>query len=280
MLGGDDDRFGNDGQAGGESHDIGHEPVASHYDEATYNAEAEAEADRLAFNEEERLPWLEADDEYTEYEGSDTGRILGFVILGLIALAAIVGGIWWATHRTPDPALVADGSTIEAPEQPYKEAPKDPGGKTFDGTGDTSFAVSEGQTRPARLGQAGASGGTSGATAAATPAATGGVGAAKPGVDAGSAKPAAAPSAAGGSAPAGGVGVQVGAFSSQASAEAAWSRLVQAHSVLSGVRHRVVEGKADIGTVYRLQAVPGDAAAANALCGRLKAGGLACQVKQ
>jgi hypothetical protein len=56
--------------------------------------------------------------------------------------------------------------------------------------------------------------------------------------------------------------------------------LVQAHSVLSGVRHRVVEGKADIGTVYRLQAVPGDAAAANALCGRLKAGGLACQVKQ
>ncbi|MDR2858363.1 MAG: SPOR domain-containing protein, partial [Novosphingobium sp.] len=48
---------------------------------------------------------------------------------------------------------------------------------------------------------------------------------------------------------------------------------------LAGLRHRVIEGRADIGTVYRLQAVPGDAAAAQALCARLKAAGLACQVK-
>ena len=41
----------------------------------------------------------------------------------------------------------------------------------------------------------------------------------------------------------------------------------------------VVEGKADIGTVYRLQALAGDASGANDLCSRLKAAGVACQVK-
>jgi hypothetical protein len=45
------------------------------------------------------------------------------------------------------------------------------------------------------------------------------------------------------------------------------------------VSHRVIEGNADIGKVYRLQAVAGDTAGANALCGRLKGAGIACQVK-
>lgn len=219
------------------------------------------ETERLAFEQEDSsLPWLESgDDEEEEYAGTDTGRILGFLILGVLALGLIVGGIWWVTHREADPALVADGSTINPPEQPIKEAPKNPGGKTFDGTGDTSFAVSEGQNRPARLGQDGA-----------VP---------SPTVDLGT-KPAATPSGAAGSAPAaaGGVGVQVGAFKSREKAEEAWTRLA-GNPALSGVRHRVIEGQADIGTVFRLQAVAGDAASANALCGRLKASGVACQVK-
>lgn len=213
--------------------------------------------------QDERLPWLESsDDEYEDDEGSDTGRLLGFMVIGLVALAAIVGGIWWATHRGPDPALVADGSTIAAPAQPYKEAPKDPGGKTFDGTGDSSFAVSEGQNRPAKLDEQGAPlppPAPAPAQAAVAPA---------PG-----AKPAAA-------APAGGVGVQVGAYSSQAAAETAWTKLVgQSNGALSGVPHRVIAGSADIGTVYRLQAVAPDAGAANALCGKLKGAGISCQVK-
>ena len=206
------------------------------------------ETERLALEEEERLPWLEtADDDYGDYESNDTGRMLGFVLMGLVALAAIVGGIWWATHRTTDPQL-ADGSVIAAPNEPYKTAPANPGGKTFDGTGDSSFAVSEGQTRPAQMGN-GAAAPKAAASAAATPAA-------------------------------GGVGVQVAAYSSNAAAEAGWSKLAAQHAaILSGVRHRVVEGTADIGKVYRLQAVAGDAAAANALCGRLKAAGTPCQVK-
>ena len=168
-------------------------------------------------------------------------------------LAALVGGIWWATHRGGDKELQADGSVIEAPKAPYKEAPKNAGGKTFAGTGDTAFAVSEGQTRPPKLDQ--------GEQVVAQPSGN-------------AATPAAASQAPSG------VGVQVGAYTSLSTAEAGWTRLSQQHdSVLSGVKHRVVEGKADIGTVYRLQALAADAAGANDLCSRLKAAGVACQVK-
>jgi hypothetical protein len=216
---------------------------------AVETADETLETEQLALDEDERLPWLESADD-DEEPGVDTGRIMGLLVLGLVALGVILGGIWWFTRGTPDPALVANGSTIAAPAGPYKEAPKDAGGKKFDGTGDSSFAVSEGQTRPAQI-------------AGAVP---------KPSVDIGP-KPGAA------AAPAGGVGVQVAAFSSQAAAEAGWGKLSGQYSALSGVPHRVVSGRADIGTVYRLQAVAPDAAAANALCGKLKAAGLSCQVK-
>ena len=257
MTGDQDDRIEGDDQ-----------PEANH--EAWTGGEDEAlETEQLELaGEEERLPWLESpDDDYGDDEGSDNGRLLGFFALGLLALAVIVGGIWWATHRNPDPALVADGSTIEAPGQPYKEAPKDPGGKTFDGTGDSSFAVSEGQNRPAQL--------SSDAPApAASPSATPSAAAAKPGAQTSAAPALAAPASSGG------VGIQVGAFSSKAAAEAGWTKLVgQSGGALSGVSHRVIEGNADIGKVYRLQAVAGDAGAAGALCGKLKGAGISCQVK-
>ncbi|MFT4026993.1 MAG: SPOR domain-containing protein [Novosphingobium sp.] len=212
----------------------------------------ESGAARLDLDEEERLPWLESiDDE--DYDSADSGRLVMFLVAGLAVLAALVGGIWWASHRAGRAELQADGSVIEAPKAPYKEAPKDPGGKTFAGTGDTSYQVSEGKSTPPKLDQSGQ------VIAPATDPA-------KP-----SAPAAPAPS---------GVGVQVGAYTSLATAEAGWASLSQRHAaVLSGVKHRVIEGKADIGTVYRLQAVAGDVAGANDLCTRLKAAGVACQVK-
>ncbi len=222
------------------------------------------ETEQLALtDEDERLPWLEsAGDDDDDYEDGDSSGMMKLVLMGLVALAVLIGAIWWATHRSPDPALAADGSLVQADAQPYKEAPKDPGGKQFDGTGDSSFAVSEGQNRPAQLG--GADKG-----AAPVPAATNADAAAKPGMNVG--QPAA---------PSGGVGVQVGAYSSKAAAEADWSKLVgQSKGVLSGVSHRVVAGSADNGTIYRLQAVAPDAAGASALCSKLKGAGLSCMVK-
>jgi SPOR domain len=233
------------------------------------------EAEQLVLDDQdERLPWLESDDVDEYADGPDLGRMFGMALLGLVALAAIVGGIWWSTHRRPDAALIADGGTIKAPAGPYKEAPKEPGGKTFEGTGDTAFAVSEGQSHAAKLGEAGPP---------------------KPSVDL-SPKPPVPPSAkastpaaahapasqapaALAAAPAAGTLVQVGAYSNRALAEAAWSRLSGQYDALSGQRHQIVEGQADIGTVFRLQALPGDGDAARSLCGKLKASGLACQVK-
>lgn len=218
------------------------------------------ETARLQFGDEEvRLPWLEGDgDDEDEYTGYSGGQVIALLAMGLLALAVIGGGIWWAMSHRQSQALVADGSVIPAPKQPYKEKPKDPGGKTFAGTGDTSFAVSEGQTRQARLGQSG------------TP---------KPVEPSPSASPAAAKSAAPAAAVPSGVGVQIAAYSNRTQAEAGWTRLSSQYEILSGLTHRVVEGQADIGTVYRLQVVAGDSSAAHGLCGRLKAAGLACQVK-
>ena len=201
----------------------------------------------LALDEEERLPWLESADDEDEDGGVDTARLVRFVLFGVTLLAAIVGGLWFASHHTGNQAQVADGGVIKAPAQPYKEAPKNAGGKTFAGTGDSAFAVSEGKTTTAKLG------GADTPVAAATPEA--------------------------GAADSGGVGVQVGAYSSQATAEAGWSHLASSHEALKGLHHRILEGSADIGTVYRLQAVTGDLAAANALCASLKSSGVACQVK-
>lgn len=211
---------------------------------------------------DERLPWLESDGDDDDEADGNGGRALGFVLGGVLSLALIVGGIWWASHPSDKTEQVAAGGVIKAPAEPYKQAPKDPGGKTFAGTGDSSFAVSEGQTRPARLGQASPA-------AKPTPAAQ------PSGAQASGARASGAQAAA----PVSGVGVQIAAYSNEAQAKAGWDRLSQQYEALKGVPHRIQEGQADIGTVYRLQAVAPDAAAARALCGKLKGVGLACQVK-
>lgn len=220
------------------------------------------ESDELDLGDEDvRLPWLEGDDD-DDYEetGGNAGQLIGLVLVGLVALGLIVGAIWWFQRPAPDEGLVADGETIEAPAEPYKTKPENPGGEVVAGTGDTSFAVAEGQTRQVRMGSE-------------TPAP-----AATPKTDASPATAPGATSAA--STDMSGVGVQVGAYSNRDAADKGWAKLSQQYQALSGMRYRIVEGRADIGTVYRLQAVPGDAAAANALCATLKGAGLSCQVKR
>ncbi len=206
---------------------------------------------------EERLPWLHAEDD-PDQPGLDPARVWAFVLTGFALLGLIVGGVWWTTHRRDGGAQLADGSLITAPPGPIKVAPQDPGGKTFDGTGDSSFAVSQGHVPDATL----APGSDPADDEAAIEAAP-----------ADSADTTVAGNALGG------IGVQVGAFTTQAAAEAAWAHLAKTYDALAGAPHRIVAGKADIGSVYRLQAVAGSAAAANALCDRLKAASLNCEVK-
>lgn len=217
--------------------------------------DAPIETDELAFaDEDERLPWLESgEDDEDGGEGVDSGRILGFALIGLLVIAVLVGAIYWFARQGPGGEQVADGSTIEAPEGPYKVRPDDPGGKTFEGTGNLAPAVGEGQTREGRLAREEAP---------------------KPSVDARRPGEPVEPQGEGG------VAVQVGAYSTRESAVAGWSKLTGQTDKLQGVNHRIVEGRADIGTVYRLQAMAGDAAAARALCQALKSDGIPCQVKR
>lgn len=211
--------------------------------------EAELESEELTLVEDDGpLPWLESDDFGDDEEDSGLGRLLLIGALGLAAIGAVLYLLWYLSNR-PDPDLVADGSTIEAPEGPIRERPEDPGGKTFEGTGDVAPAVGEGQTREGRI--------------------DGGEAAPNEGAASGSEESAAS----------GGVGVQVGAFSTRESAERGWNTLNRQTDALQGLRHRVLEGEIDAGTVYRLQAVAEDAAAARALCATLRGQGIACQVK-
>lgn len=218
--------------------------------------------DRLALDEGDvRLPWLEGDDEEFEQEkgGLNQGLLLG--LLGVVALALIAAAVIWVVNSRPDQPLVADGGVIAAPKEAYKVRPENPGGEVVAGTGDTSFEVAEGQSRSPQIDKSGD-----------TP---------SPGFQT-IAPPSAAPSSAATpptSAPVSGVGVQVGAYASREQAEAGWATLKSQYEPLAAMSHRIVQGQADIGTVYRLQAVPGDGTAARSLCSGMKSAGMSCQVK-
>lgn len=263
------------------------EAVPSHDAAALHGVDEALGKAPPAFDQNDRLPWLESDDD-EEYEGVDHKRVAMAVLAGLALTGAAVGGFWYFTHRVDNGAPVADGSVIAAPSENYKEAPKDPGGKQFAGTGDSSFAVSQGQERPAQLASsdapaAGNAAGANAAEAAASTAAAAGasfaggapVAAASPKAEA--PKPAAANKAPVESGPVGGV-VQIAAYTSESAAVAGWNRLVQGHEMLKGMSHRIISAKIDLGTVYRLQLVT-SAGGGAALCDRLKADGMPCQVK-
>lgn len=216
--------------------------------------------DQLDLADDESLPWLEAGEDEDDASGFDTSRLVMLAVLALALLGAVVGAIWFVTNQASDEPE-ADGSLIAAPEEPYKTKPEDPGGKTFAGTGDTSFAVGEGQTREGRLAEPAPKPSSKPTAAAAGPSIASTVNEApRQQVAAGTA-------------------VQVGAYPARADAEAAWARLMRQTEVLNGVSHRVVEAQVDIGRVYRLQAMAGDRAGAQRLCAALKADGLACFVK-
>jgi len=222
--------------------------------------ELDAGESELDLADTDNLPWLESDAEDEDAGGLDIGQILGFAGGLVLLLAAVVGAVWYVSNRASSADVVADGSVIEAPAGPIKERPENPGGKQFAGTGNVAPLVGEGETREAVV---------AAPAAPATPAP-------KPSPSA-SSSAAAAPKA-----PAvdmSGVGVQLAAYSSRARAEQGWTDLARRTEVLSGVKHRVVEGKVDIGTVYRLQAVAGSRAEAERLCAALKADGLDCQIK-
>ena len=198
---------------------------------------------------DERLPWLEEDED--EDPGLDTRRLAVFLLASALLIAALAGGAWWLWHRAAAPELVADGSVIEAPDGPYKLRPADRGGREVTGTGATSFAIAEGRPVEGRI-----------APGPMRAAAAEGEGA--------PAQPT----------PSGVAAVQIGAYATRAEAQAGWTQLHARLEPLHGRPHRILEGTADSGAVYRLQVVTESPAAASELCRTLREAGGDCQVKR
>lgn len=217
----------------------------------------------LDLGSQSSLPWLESDADDDEAGTFDVMQVIGFVGLLLAASAVVVGLVWFVSNRVSNDALEPDGSVIAAPEGPIKQRPEDPGGKQFAGTGNVAPLVGEGGTPQSVVASP-----VGKPVAAPVPATS-------------ETKPAPADDKSAPAAPAvSGVGVQLAAYASRERAEQGWADLSRRSATLQGARHRVVEGKVDAGTVYRLQAVAPDRAGADALCTALKREGLDCQVKR
>lgn len=265
----------------------------------------------LNLEDEDRLPWLEAADNYEEEEAVSPGRLLMLVLGGLGLIGAVLGGLWWMQGGGDR----GQGELIAAQEGPYKQPPADDGAKKFEGEGDASFAASEGAepagkldpgkmpeepavasvpvpaaklapadpvkpTNPAQKAEA-----TKGpAPAAKAPVVVSKAPPPKTAAPAPKtapatkavptkAAPAPAPSTAGG-----GTTIQLGAFSSEESAAKAWISLSKRFSYLGGMSKSVAPATVGGSTVYRLRAVAASPSAAGDICGKLRVAGENCAV--
>ena len=190
-------------------------------------------------------PWLEAVEVEQEPSGPRLGKPILLAILAIVILGAAVGAYsWWSSQG----ATEGHGELIAAPAVPYKIKPTDPGGMEIPGAGDTAFAASEGADPRGRIDMS------------AVPEA--------PMV----APPKAAPGKAA-PAPAEGASIQLGAFSTEAAAAAAWKALSTRFKYLEPLTHSVVPVKTGDKTLYRLRASGPDAAS---ICGRLQVAGEQC----
>lgn len=226
---------------------------------------SDVRADDGTLPEEDRLPWLEAVEE-DEPEGPSAGKMIAFVVIGLVAIGLIVGGLFWMNNR--DTTADGDGTLIAAPEGDYKVPPSDPGGMKVDGKGDTAFAASEGADP---RGNIDVNALPEAPVAKATPAPEAPKAAAPtpaPKVEAPQPKQEApAPAAAGGGA------IQLGAFSSQAAANSAWKAMAARFKYLAPLSQSVTPVTTNGKTLYRLRASGPDAAG---ICGRLRVAGEQC----
>ncbi|WP_164116176.1 SPOR domain-containing protein [Sphingorhabdus sp. Alg239-R122] len=254
------------------------------------------ENDSLGFDEDDSLPWLESAEDYDEVEGGNIGRILGFVLMGLIALAAIAGGAYWYQNSSAGAGSDGGGALITAEKDDYKIPPEDPQGKEFEGTGDASFSASEGVPKQAAIGDSE----TAAKKAAEKPRETKAKPAPKKAAPAApkAVKQAPKPETKEAPKPAfsaleeksaadtpkattpKGVIVQLGAYSSEAKAKTGWTGLARKYDYIASLPKTIVAANVDGGTVYRLSAIAPNNATANNVCNRLKASGGACYIRR
>jgi len=207
-------------------------------------------------DDEDRLPWLEAVEEEDAREGPSPLKLIASVLIGLVAIGLVVGGLFWMGSR--DGEANRDAELIAAPEGDYKVKPGEPGGMAVEGEGDTAFAASAGADPKGAI--------DTGAVSEAP------VKRGEPKQQAPAAAPKQQPSAPAAPA-AGGAAIQLGAFSSEAGANNAWSALAKRFAYLAPLSHSVTATQSGGKTLYRLRASGPDA---RGICGRLQVAGESC----
>lgn len=233
--------------------------------------------------EEDRLPWLESAEDPPER----TASLWRVLLLVLVGIAALTGIVWAVTNLRPASGPAGTGELIEAPGGDYKVKPDEPGGMKVEGTGDSVFATSEGNSqagarldmnkvpeapvanRPAPSATATAKAEASGRVVANVPASSGRLEARAP------ARTAAPMRAAAGN---GGSLVQIGSFPNEAEANAAWKRLSKRFAYLAPLGTAIQQAEVNGRTVHRLRVNAGSAEQANELCAKLKMAGEGCFV--
>ena len=230
----------------------------------------------------DRLPWLETV-EPDEKPAPPVGRVIALVLLGLVAIAGAVFAIFQFTGRDRG----GDGTLIAAQEGDYKVRPDNPGGLKVEGEGDSAIATSAGKgagngaidlrqvpeapvtasrtpaPQPTQVADAGRS------ATAAVPTTGGRLVAAAPMT---TSRPTGPGSASGGSL------VQLGAFPTEAAANAAWDRSSKRFAYLAPLGKSVQPVATGGRTLYRLRVNAGSANQAADICGRLRVAGETCFV--
>jgi hypothetical protein len=217
--------------------------------------------------DEDRLPWLEAVEDGDAAEGPSPLKMIIGVLIALVAIGAVVGGFFWMNNRS-DTSLASGEAELIRAGGDYKTKPGEAGGMQVEGEGDTAFAASEGADPKGAINT------NAVAEAPVTQAPSGQQQAQAqpqqpPAPKAGPKQEAPAPAAPA----AGGATIQLGAFSSQAGANAAWKAMSGRFRYLAPLTHSVVPVASGGKTLYRLRASGPGAAD---ICGRLRVAGESC----
>lgn len=234
--------------------------------------------DRMELRDEDRLPWLET----VEPEEESHGGASRLVLVALVAILLVGGAIWGVARWQSGGTGGGNGELIAADPGDYKVRPDDPGGLKVEGEGDAAVATSQGK---------GSNDGAVDLAAVpeapvARPAAPPAPAPAQPpagrsdteSVPRSAGKLVAAPPMTGArrnvpGAASGGAMVQLGAYPSEAAANAAWGGYAKRFGYLAALGKSVQRAELNGRTFYRLRVDAGSADQAASIVARLRVAG-------
>lgn len=213
---------------------------------------------------DEDLPWLEAVDDEDAPPAVSARKMIAFIAVVLIAMAAVAGTMFYV-GRDAGP-IGGEPELIAAPEGPYKVQPDDPGGLDVAGDSETAYATSAGEETYSEIDTAAVEE-TPVIAVDPTPAP-----APREAPVAGAPEPVERPAPVTPS----GVLIQLGAYTSARQAEAAWVLLSSRFPEVAALEKYVPTARVNGRLYHRLRAAAPDRATAVAACDAVKAGGESC----